>query len=99
MKTIAKRLLVVAAAIVSMSLFSGCTTAPKFRSLAGTDSYYRVLAGGQLFHADAVSVHGDWVVVEAWTENLAKRPASPATKTVWIPRDTITSIQMVKGSD
>src|SRR5688500_11112011 len=98
MKTNTRMLVVVAA--LGMILFGGCTPAPKFRDLAGTDSYYSILARDQLYHADSVSIQGGWVVAEAWTKNSSKRPASPPqTKTVWIPRDAITRIEIHKGSN
>ena len=97
MKTNTRMLVIVGA--LGLILLGGCTE-PKFRDLAGTDSYYSILARDQLYHADSVSIQGSWVVAEAWTKNLSKRPVSPPqTKTVWIPRDAITRIEIHKGSN
>jgi hypothetical protein len=99
MKSTVRTCILVAAGFLGLVLSSGCTTAPKFRSLTGTDSYYWIVAKDRGYRADSISVQGDWAVVEEYTVYSSKKPAPPAsTQTVWIPRDAINRIQIEKGS-
>jgi hypothetical protein len=99
MKLPARTCILVAAGFLGVVLSSGCATAPKFRSLAGTDSSYWIVAKDRGYRAESVSVQGDWVVVEEYAVYFSKKPAPPpSTQTVWIPRDAISRIQIEKGS-
>ena len=82
------------AAVAGITLVHGCATNPSFPT--ATDSHYRILAREQLYHGDSVMVQGAWVAVEAWPTASNQRPASlQGKRTIWIPRDAITSIETV----